>query len=69
MIFKVLYQELDTEVPVRERTDSMYLEAETERQVREKLKNAGLNIEYIQVLDEDHLAYEQQSEDFKLEQF
>ncbi|MBN8234283.1 DNA-dependent RNA polymerase auxiliary subunit epsilon family protein [Halobacillus kuroshimensis] len=69
MIFKVLYQELDTEVPVRERTDSMYLEAETERQVREKLKNAGFNIEYIQVLDEDHLAYEQQSEDFRLEQF
>ncbi|MBX0356608.1 DNA-dependent RNA polymerase subunit epsilon [Halobacillus sp. Nhm2S1] len=69
MIFKVLYQELASEVPVRERTDSMYVEAETERQVREKLKNEGFNIEYIQVLDEDHLEYEQQSEDYKVENF
>ncbi|MGP4062193.1 DNA-dependent RNA polymerase subunit epsilon [Halobacillus litoralis] len=67
MIFKVLYQELSKEVPVRERTDSMYVEAETERKVREKLKNKGFNIEYIQVLDEDHLAYEKQSEDFAVE--
>ncbi|MGR9050325.1 DNA-dependent RNA polymerase subunit epsilon [Halobacillus faecis] len=69
MIFKVLYQELASEVPVRERTDSMYVEAETERQVREKLKNEGFNIEYIQVLDEDHLEYEKQSEDYKVENF
>ncbi|GEN55475.1 DNA-dependent RNA polymerase subunit epsilon [Halobacillus faecis] len=69
MIFKVLYQELASEVPVRERTDSMYVEAETERQVREKLKNEGFNIEYIQVLNEDHLEYEQQSEDYKVENF
>ncbi|SFJ91601.1 DNA-dependent RNA polymerase auxiliary subunit epsilon [Halobacillus dabanensis] len=69
MLFKVLYQEHASEVPVRERTDSMYVEAETERNVREKLKNEGFNIEYIQVLDEDHLAYEKQSEDFKVENF
>ncbi|RDY71287.1 MULTISPECIES: DNA-dependent RNA polymerase subunit epsilon [Halobacillus] len=69
MIFKVLYQELASEVPVREHTESMYVEAETERQVREKLKNEGFNIEYIQVLDEDHLEYEKQSEDFKVENF
>ena len=67
MIFKVLYQEQATEVPVRERTDSMYVEAETERKVREQLKNKGFNIEYIQVLDEEHLAYEKQSEDFAVE--
>ena len=67
MIFKVLYQELAKEVPVRERTEAMYVEAETERKVREKLADKGFNIEYIQVLDEDHLAYEQQSEDFALE--
>ncbi|MGI8314048.1 DNA-dependent RNA polymerase subunit epsilon [Halobacillus mangrovi] len=67
MIFKVLYQELAQEVPVRERTQAMYVEAETEREVRKKLANNGFNIEYIQVLDEDHLAYEQQSEDFAVE--
>ncbi|CDQ19907.1 DNA-dependent RNA polymerase auxiliary subunit epsilon [Halobacillus karajensis] len=67
MIFKVLYQEQASEVPVRERTESLYVEAETERQVREKLKNEGFNIEYIQVLDEDHLEYEKQSENYKVE--
>ncbi|SFG66016.1 DNA-dependent RNA polymerase auxiliary subunit epsilon [Halobacillus alkaliphilus] len=67
MIYKVLYQELAKEVPVRERTQAMYVEAETERRVREKLANKGFNIEYIQVLNEDHLAYEQQSEDYHVE--
>ncbi|ASF39251.1 DNA-dependent RNA polymerase subunit epsilon [Halobacillus halophilus] len=67
MIYKVLYQELAKEVPVRERTQAMYVEAETERRVREKLANKGFNIEYIQVLNEDHLAYEQQSEDYQVE--
>ncbi|SEB11269.1 DNA-dependent RNA polymerase auxiliary subunit epsilon [Thalassobacillus cyri] len=68
MVYKVLYQELPDEVPVRERTKSMYVEAETERKVREQLSDRGINIEYIQVLDEDHLNYEQQTkDDFKVE--
>ncbi|UOR12982.1 DNA-dependent RNA polymerase subunit epsilon [Halobacillus amylolyticus] len=67
MIFKVLYQEFASEVPVRERTQSMYVEAKTEREVRKKLAEKNVNIEYIQVLNEDHLAYEKQSEDFQVE--
>lgn len=67
MIFKVLYQELPNEVPVRERTKSLYIEAETERKVREKLSDRGINIEFIQALDEAHLNYEQTSSDFHLE--
>ncbi|WP_079529694.1 DNA-dependent RNA polymerase subunit epsilon [Halobacillus hunanensis] len=67
MIFKVLYQEHAQEVPVRERTKAMYVEAEKEREVRKKLADNNINIEFIQVLDEDHLAYEKQSEDFQLE--
>ncbi|MFD1018003.1 DNA-dependent RNA polymerase subunit epsilon [Thalassobacillus hwangdonensis] len=67
MIFKVLYQELPREVPVRERTKALYVEAETERKVREKLSDRGINIEYIQVMDEEHLNYEQQSENFEVE--
>lgn len=67
MIFKVLYQELKGEVPVRERTQSLYLEAESERNVREKLSNRNLNIEFIHVLDEAHLKYEKQSGNFELE--
>jgi len=68
MIFKVLYQQVPNEVPVRERTKSLYVEAESVREVRKKLQNYQYNIEFIEALDENHLAYEKQSEDFKLEQ-
>ncbi|WP_028782616.1 DNA-dependent RNA polymerase subunit epsilon [Thalassobacillus devorans] len=63
MVYKVLYQELPDEVPVRERTKAMYVEAETERRVREQLSDRGINIEFIQELDEEHLNYEQQTKD------
>ncbi|MBM7572222.1 DNA-dependent RNA polymerase subunit epsilon [Aquibacillus albus] len=67
MIYKVLYQELTLEVPVRERTKSLYVEAETEREVRKFLSDRNLNIEFIQQLDEAHLEYEKESEDFVVE--
>lgn len=68
MIFKVFYQENMLEVPVRENTKSMYIEAESVREVRQLLKNRDLNIEYIQPLEGKHLEYEQSSPDFELEQ-
>ncbi|HLR40500.1 MAG TPA: DNA-directed RNA polymerase subunit epsilon [Virgibacillus sp.] len=69
MIFKVLYQALPNEVPVRERTKSLYMEAESVREVRQKLidRDYNINVEFIQALDEVHLAFEKQSEDFVLE--
>ncbi|HLR62269.1 MAG TPA: DNA-directed RNA polymerase subunit epsilon [Lentibacillus sp.] len=67
MVFKVLYQELPDEIPVREQTKSLYIEGDSERDVRNKLSGRNYNIEYIQVLDDAHLAYEKKSEDFKLE--
>ena len=67
MIFKVLYQDLQYEAPVRERTKSIYVEAETVREVREKLSNRNYNIEFIQALDPAHLTYEKQSENFIVE--
>lgn len=67
MIFKVLYQETPDTAPVRERTQSLYVEAESEREVREKLSDRNINIEYVQKLDDVHLAYEQNSENFKIE--
>ena len=67
MIFKVLYQETPDMAPVRERTNSLYIEAESERQVREKLSDRDINIELIQALDEVHLAYEKKSPDFEIE--
>ncbi|HLR01943.1 MAG TPA: DNA-directed RNA polymerase subunit epsilon [Virgibacillus sp.] len=67
MIFKVLYQESPDEIPVRERTNCFYVQADSVREVRTKLVDYNINIESISALDEAHLAYEQQSEDFKLE--
>ncbi|WP_067839837.1 DNA-dependent RNA polymerase subunit epsilon [Amphibacillus sediminis] len=67
MIFKVLYQEHASEIPVRENTHRLYYEAENERQVRSELKDRNINIEFIQPLEGEHLAYEKQSEDFKVE--
>ncbi|MBO8155417.1 MAG: DUF1447 family protein [Bacillaceae bacterium] len=68
MIFKVFYQELPEEVPVRERTQVLFVEEENERNVRKKLADRNINIEYIQVLDEKYLEYEKNSsENFKVE--
>ncbi|MBO2534415.1 DNA-dependent RNA polymerase subunit epsilon [Rummeliibacillus suwonensis] len=67
MIYKVYYQENVLEVPVRENTKSLYLEAEDVRDAREKLQNSGHNIEYIQLLEGNYLEYEQASEHYKLE--
>lgn len=67
MIFKVLYQEHADIAPVRERTKSLYVEADSEREVRQKLSNRNINIEFIQELDEIHLQYEKKSEAFAIE--
>ncbi|MFD1038719.1 DNA-dependent RNA polymerase subunit epsilon [Virgibacillus byunsanensis] len=67
MIYKVFYQELPYEVPVRERTKSLYIEADAEKDVRIKLKDRNYNIEFIHPLDPAHLEYEKQSEHFAVE--
>lgn len=67
MIFKVLYQKSIHEIPVREHTKCLYLEAESIRDVRRKLADREYNIELIQPLDEAHLEYEKRSENFELE--
>ncbi|WP_339227553.1 RNA polymerase epsilon subunit [Oceanobacillus sp. FSL K6-2867] len=67
MIFKVLYQEDQNEVPVRERTMSTYVEADSIREVRKKLSDRKYNIEYIQALDEAHQNYEKETGKLQLE--
>ncbi|AXI08947.1 hypothetical protein CUC15_08465 [Oceanobacillus zhaokaii] len=67
MIYKVLYQEFMGETPVREKTKSIYVEADSVREVRKKLNDRNYNIELIQALDAAHLEYEQKSENFELE--
>lgn len=67
MIFKVFHQDSPDEVPVRERTNSLFIEAASIPEVRRKLEDRSCNIEYIHALGEAHLAYEQKSEDFVVE--
>lgn len=67
MVFKVLFQSSPDTAPVRERTECIYVEAESEREVRNKLSNRNINIEFIQALNEAHLAYEKKSEHFTIE--
>ncbi|WP_213422376.1 DNA-dependent RNA polymerase subunit epsilon [Bhargavaea massiliensis] len=68
MIYKVYYQENMHEVPVRENTKTMYVEAESVRAVRAGLKERELYIEHIQALEDGHLEYEKKSPDFHVEQ-
>lgn len=67
MIFKVLYQENANEVPVRENTKALYLEAESEREARKKLADRNILIEYILPVTGKYLEYEKNSVNFKLE--
>lgn len=67
MIYKVYYQDTPDEVPVRENTKSLYLEANSEREVRELLKDRNILIEYIQLLEGNYLEYEKNSQNFRLE--
>ncbi|MBS4177279.1 DNA-dependent RNA polymerase subunit epsilon [Lederbergia citrea] len=68
MIYKVYYQDSEIEMPVREKTKTLYIEAENERAVRYKLKDRPYNIELVQLLEGSHLDYEKQSENFKLQE-
>jgi DNA-dependent RNA polymerase auxiliary subunit epsilon len=70
MIFKVLYQQDTKRNPKREFTQSLYLDCESEVQARELVdKNTDYNIEFIEPLEGNHLAYEQENPDFKITEF
>ena len=66
MIYKVYFQEKTNEVPVRENTKTIYLEGESERNIRTKLADRGFNIEFVQLVAGAYLEYERQNEDFKV---
>lgn len=66
-VFKVFYQENAKEIPVRENTRVVYVEASGVPAVREFLKDRNYNIEFIELLEGKYLEYEMEAEDFKLE--
>lgn len=70
MIYKVYYQETKVRNPKREDTQSIYVEGESNVAVRQLVEeNTPYNIEYVQLLDGNHLAYEQEHAEFKLTEF
>ena len=70
MIYKVYYQETKTRNPKREQTQAIYLEAESEVLARQTVEeNTPYNIEFIQVLEGNHLDYEKENVEFSLTEF
>lgn len=67
-VFKVFFQHNKDEVVVREYTQTIYVEAQSEEQVRRYLKDRNYNIEFITKLEGAHLEYEKQSDHFNVEQ-
>ena len=70
MIYKIYYQETKDRNPKREQTHSLYIEADDAVIARRLVEqNTPYNIEFVQELDEKHLAYEKENDDFKLAEF
>lgn len=70
MIYKIYYQETKDRNPKREQTHSLYIEADDGVIARRLVEqNTPYNIEFVQELDEKHLAYEKENADFKLAEF
>ena len=67
MIFKVFFQKSMSEVPFREHTQTIYVEAESVSDVRKKLVDRNYNIEYIQEINGNFLEYEKETNSLELE--
>ncbi|WP_078430607.1 DNA-dependent RNA polymerase subunit epsilon [Alkalihalobacterium alkalinitrilicum] len=68
MIYKVFYQPKPEQVPVRENTESFYVEASSEREARKILADKNISIEFVQQISGVFLEYEKQNLNFKVEQ-
>lgn len=76
MIYKVFYQETKEHSPRREQTLSLYLEVDAQTELEGRIiarqlveENTPYNIEFIELLSENHLEYEKTHADFKLTEF
>lgn len=76
MIYKVFYQENKGRSPRRENTKTIYIEVEAQTELEGRIKvrqlveeNTAYNIELIQHLTDEHLAYEKESGVFALTEF
>ena len=76
MIYKVFYQETKERSPRREKTRALYLEIEAANQLEGRIQarklveeNTPYNIEFIELLSDNHLEYEKESGTFELTEF
>jgi DNA-dependent RNA polymerase auxiliary subunit epsilon len=67
MIFKVFFQKSLNEVPFREHTQTIYVEAKSVSDVRKKLVDRKYNIEFIQEINGNFLEYEKETNSLELE--
>jgi DNA-dependent RNA polymerase auxiliary subunit epsilon len=66
MIFKVYFQESNKQVPVREKTRTIYVQGDSERDVRKKIADRQYNVEYVEAVEGNYYEYEKQKEDFEV---
>lgn len=68
MIYKITYQKDSAQVPLRENTQSLYIEAPSKVEARAWFhENTDYNLEFIQEVTPAHLEYEKENNpDFKL---
>jgi len=66
MIFKVYFQESNKQVPVREKTQTIYVKADSERDERTKIADRQYNIEYVEAVEGNYFEYEKQKENFEV---
>lgn len=70
MIYKVYYQVTKLENPKREQTQTLYLEAKNEREARQLIEShTAYNLEFVQLLEGNHLEYEKENAEFELTEF
>ncbi|MGT2812126.1 DNA-dependent RNA polymerase subunit epsilon [Streptococcus minor] len=76
MIYKVFYQETKDQSPRREQTKALYLEIDAASELEGRIqarqlveKHTNYNIEFIELLSDNHLEYEKTHADFTLTEF
>ena len=71
MIYKVYYQESKKEMPKRENTHSLYIEAVNKPDAIKRVEdnNPKFNIEQVEALDDKTLEYEKQGVNYKLVEY
>lgn len=76
MIYKVFYQEVKDATPRREQTRALYLDIDAKDELEGRIiarqlveTHTAYNIEFIELLSENHLEYEKTHANFSITEF